>query len=163
GMTDQEKYIEGQKASGIEVGDTVRVVRTWEWNERGSDCSPVNIVGRTAVVQRLGCAEIETEGFYAPYFVLEIVKKANGTVPDAKHIDKGDSNMKNSRFDIEIVKEKTDDKHKIINGIVVKRYSKWHRDGNAATEYAKMKHGLAILEQEEAGFEVEILVHPFCG
>jgi len=169
-MTEQEKYIADQKASGIEVGDTVRVVRKAESRSRGWTatwvCEMDENVGRKMKVRGLyESQEVNgiNLGLNYPYFVLEIVKKANGTVPDAKHIDKGDSNMKNSRFDIEIVKEKTDDKHKIINGIVVKRYSKWHRDGNAATEYAKMKHGLAILEQEEAGFEVEILVHPFCG
>lgn len=94
---------------------------------------------------------------------LERLLRAPGTVPDAKPITKGDMSMKNSRFDIEIVKEKTDDKGNTTNGIVVKRYTKWHISAEAAKEYAKKKHGIAILEQEEAGFEVAILVHPFCS
>ncbi len=173
-MSEQEKYIADQKNCGIEVGDTVRVTRPNTLREGGSDT-----FSHTAIQIKDGHCDgvvhhiedrciwvADDEGEYAwqfPYFVLEIVKKADGNVPDAKPITKGDSNMKNSRFDIEIVKEKTDDKGKATNGIVVKRYTKWHVDAVAATAYATKKHGLAILEQEEAGFEVDILVHPFCG
>ena len=171
-MTLQERYIEKQKASGIEVGDTVRITRPNEDGEGGSSCAfheadeicGENNTGKVAEIREAEIV-VRTDGgerFLMPYFVLEIVKKHDGAVPQAiAETITGDSTMKNGRFDIEIVKEKTDDKGKTTNGIVVKRYSKWHKDAVAATEYAKMKHGIAILEQKEAGFEVDILVHPF--
>ena len=178
-MTDREEYNAGQEASGIKPGDKVRATRHFDEDEDGSQVTDSRILpikgrfvddGAVGVVHEVVTGLIGVDcgkdygGLWSfPYTVLEIVKKADGSVPDAKPITKGDSNMKNSRFDIEIVKEKTDDKGKTTNGIVVKQYRKWHVDAIAAIEYAKMKHGIAILEQQEAGFEVDILVHPFCG
>lgn len=96
-MTEREKYIAGQKDSGIEVGDTVRVVQPNERHEGGSTAicheqrhiDGANNVGCVRSIynnEAMRHIKIITNGGMAldlPYFVLEIVKKANGDVPEA--------------------------------------------------------------------------------
>ena len=80
-MSDEEKYIAGQKACGIEVGDTVRITRMWKQGERGSDCTPccLHEVGKESIVEKLWSdGDIEMKHWFAPHFVLEIVKKKDG-------------------------------------------------------------------------------------
>lgn len=86
-MTDAEKYKAGQEASGIAVGDTVKVVRTAEDYSAGWTNS-WNAVGMLVGLEWVVKANYGTSGFNLnqhytyPYFVLEIVKKANGDVPN---------------------------------------------------------------------------------
>ncbi len=93
-MTDVEKYIAGQKACGIEVGDTVRVVRKAK-NREGSwfdswVSSMDDTVGENMEVNKIhsgsGGLQLRNSHFSRnyPYFVLEIVKKKDGSVPDKK-------------------------------------------------------------------------------
>lgn len=87
-MTETEAYIEGQKASGIEVGDTVRVWRGAESREGGWGNSwnvSMEVGGELQVLRDRGEYGITLNDRFElsyPYFVLEIVKKANGTVPE---------------------------------------------------------------------------------
>ena len=106
-MTDQEKYIAGQEASGIEIGDEVRATRQFDGCEGGHAAGAshswrhkVNFIdaGATGTVTRVKHNYIEVAcgmefgGLWNfPYFVLEIVKKANGTKPIETLT--GDSNM----------------------------------------------------------------------
>ncbi len=96
-MSEREKYIEGQKASGIEVGDTVRATRRFGKGEGGSDVYGATsgkhktrfIDNRAVGIVKdidmrhiwVDCGKEYVGGWSFPYFVLEIVKKANGTVP----------------------------------------------------------------------------------
>lgn len=95
-MTEQEKYSQGQKASGIEVGDTVRVVRKNERGEGGWDVCWAGTISAVGQVDRITETGVHIKnGVYYPYFVLEIIKKANGTKPikvkepcmECKHLD----------------------------------------------------------------------------
>lgn len=74
-------YEINQLASGIEVGDTVKVLAKAEPNERGwSNVWPLvmdNFVGETFVVNQVTTWGISNGVFAFPYFVLEIVKKAD--------------------------------------------------------------------------------------
>jgi len=126
-MTEQEKYIAGQKASGIKVGDTVRVTRKagtcedgWAtfWPPASDD-----IVGHTRVVDEVdnaGALGVHlTNECWFPYFVLEIVKNA-GTVPGKQsHKQERNSNMSAPEqivYDVTIV-ERTEKLHE-ASGIV---------------------------------------------
>lgn len=109
-MSDQEKYKEGQKKCGIEVGDTVRVVKKAASYEDGWSLPWVRgmdgWVGKEFTVREIHttCPRISLENtngdwWNFPYFVLAIVKKAHGSVPgkvkdntkepcrDCKHLD----------------------------------------------------------------------------
>lgn len=91
-MSIQDDYKAGQKASGIEVGDTVRVLRGFEDHEDG--CNTIWISckktsGEFVVEHLCGDGDIvldDADAFgghnYYPHFVLEIVKKASSTVPE---------------------------------------------------------------------------------
>jgi hypothetical protein len=80
-----EDYLAGHKASGLKVGDRVRVLRTWEDCEGGSHVisleSDVDLVGRIFIIEE----DLKVEGFGVrdesggdanafPYFVLEKVE-----------------------------------------------------------------------------------------
>jgi len=78
----KQAYFTLQKASGIEKGDTVRVLRTAESEEMGWTDSWMDdmdtFVGQQLTVERVGYAVIlssagRTRSF--PFFVLELVKK----------------------------------------------------------------------------------------
>lgn len=104
-MTDQEKYIEGQKASGIEVGDEVRATSHFTAHEGGSRATKSRTGGykqkfvddkAIGVVKKdngshfwVDCGPEYLGGWSFPCFVLEIIKKADGNVPD-----KPDANAK---------------------------------------------------------------------
>ncbi len=80
-------YLQRQEASGIKVGDTVRVVKTAEQNERGwknSWCPSDMKVGQEGVVTKMhssGC-DVDTGRRYShlayPYFVLEVISSQCG-------------------------------------------------------------------------------------
>lgn len=83
-MIDREKYITGQKASGIEVGDTVRVVREAEYSEGGWNNSwafKMKLGEQTVEDEDCGSGFRLSDKYSYPYFVLEIVKKKDGSVP----------------------------------------------------------------------------------
>lgn len=99
-MKTQEMYIEGQKDCGIAEGDEVRATRHFKANEGGSEaCSDSmsssvkkrfvddKVVGVVSTISPL-CINVlcGDDGNWAfPYFVLEIVKKADGSVPEKKN------------------------------------------------------------------------------
>ena len=81
----KEAYIVMQKASGIKVGDTCRILRPNSSNELGSEtffhtkeeieCHPVGVVGvikKQAIVLDFS----DGHGFVIPFFVLEVVESA---------------------------------------------------------------------------------------
>ena len=90
-MSEREDYIAGQKACGIEVGDTVQVVRKAKNREGGWLASWVSsmddTVGENMEVNKIhsgrGGLQLRNSHFSRdyPYFVLEIVKKKDGSVP----------------------------------------------------------------------------------
>ncbi len=166
-MSEQEKYIADQKNCGIEVGDEAVAVRLPKAHEHGwGTCEAYGVkIGDSGIVTAIHDEygyQLGNNGAWWPYFVLEIVKKANGTVPDAKPIDKGDSNMKNKKYDCEAVSETTDKNGKITNKTIVKRYSFFATDDTDARETVLMDHGEAIKAHRKVG-EVEIICRPFCG
>lgn len=87
-MSEKEEYIERQKKCGIAEGDEVRVLRTAAYEERGWMCSWIpcmdKCVGKVMVVQGFDGGSygimLDHQLKY-PYYVLEIVKKADGSVP----------------------------------------------------------------------------------
>ncbi len=178
-MTDQEKYIEDQKASGIAVGDTVRVIRTNNLREGGSTAFSHNAKdiedGRCdGIVHSMedGCiwlADIEEErAWQFPYFVLEIVKKADGSVPNAKSItsETGECTMKTQEIYCYVVT--IDKKEKDDNGQIDSIRKSILDDGTVAAydkENAKLKimADLGPLDEKADIDEVEVLVRPFCG
>ena len=73
-----------QAASGIEVGDTVKVIRRFERAEMGSDCASWNNVavkapmqGKELVVSEVCTGHIWVDGWSFPFFALELIKKAD--------------------------------------------------------------------------------------
>lgn len=116
-MTEQEKYIAGQKASGIDVGDTVRVVRKAESYSNGwATCwcegmdSYIGEERNVCVIDGDYGIKLRNEGGYAfPYFVLEIVKKADGTVPVTDNTNLGESSMsvqEQTIWDVTVIERK---------------------------------------------------------
>ena len=173
-MTEQEKYIAGQKNCGIEVGDTVRVVRVARDQEAGWLACWRMKADITGVVEDIrGGWGIRIDGWNYPYFVLEIVKKASSTVPDAKPIDKGDSNMSTREQEIFAVVVTENEKVKDDNGQIesIKKkvifadsalpaYSPDNAHTKAVAEAIKVKGGKAIKDIDEV--EVKV-TRPFCG
>jgi len=103
----KEEYAAGQEASGIEVGDEVRATRHFSENEGGSNLFASSHTVKTkfiddkavGTVSRIfgGGIQIKYDGCYCeyPYFVLEIVKKADGSVPGKiETLITGESTMK---------------------------------------------------------------------
>ncbi len=182
-MTEQEKYIADQKASGIEVGDTVRATRHFTAHEKG--CYTINgssasskgdfvdsddAVGTVRHIDdesmEIDCGKDYGGGWYFPYFVLEIVKKANGTVPDAKPIDKGDSNMKTQNIYSYVVTEnenvkdaKTGQIEKVKKNVLISGVVAAYDEANAKL---KAMDNLSDAVGPDID-EVEVLVRPFCG
>ena len=167
----RDEYIAGQKASGIEVRDEVRVMRKAESHEDGWDNSWTNdmdkCVGEIFIVESVDSREVYFqdvfEGF--PYFVLQIVKKAAGTVPNAVNNTKaGDSNMKTQNIYSYVVTENINDKD-AKTGQIEKVTKKILGSGTIAaydTENAKVK-ALSGVDLTGGIDEVEVLVRPFCG
>ena len=170
-MTEQEKYIADQKASGIEVGDTVRVVRKAESRSRGWTatwvCEMDENVGRKMKVRGLyESQEVNgiNLGLNYHYFVLEIIKKANGTKPNNTNSERN-SNM--------IIQEQTVSHVTIIertevlhegSGIVQKINRKVLFDEKVSAvgdEAAKQKalSGLGVVDFDT----LEITCKPFCS
>jgi len=81
-MTLQEAYKVMQANCGIEVGDTVKVLRKAKDDEMARyglsyQCTmPSSLIGTTVKVYRLYETAIHAEGWNYPFFVLELVKKA---------------------------------------------------------------------------------------
>ena len=82
-MNLQEAYRVMQKASGIEVGDTVRILRKFKNCELGSDCctwdsgsSKKKMQGQTEKVNKVVSRSIWIDNYEFPFFALEIVEKA---------------------------------------------------------------------------------------
>ncbi len=174
-MTDQEKYVAGQKECGIEVGDEVRATRHFVEDEGGSNLfgsdmgAKAELVGgkATGTVAHIfnSGIQIKWDGDYweFPYFVLEIVKKANGNVPDAKPITKGDSKMTNTKYDCEVqVETKRTDGKVVANETIVPRYELFASSPEKAEQRVRMEHGPTIIKAEDAGAEVAIICKPFC-
>jgi len=94
-MNVEEAYLVMQEASGIQVGDTVKVLRKAKdyemgWNNRWSDFM---VVGQTLKVADISEDGIKLAGNFAniaryryPFFVLEVVKKAHTITIDGKDI-----------------------------------------------------------------------------
>jgi hypothetical protein len=79
-MNIKEAYLAMQANCGIEVGDTVRVVRTAKNNEMGwqNTWTPTmtGMVGKTFTVKSVGTGSgIYFEAYNFPFFVLELVSK----------------------------------------------------------------------------------------
>ncbi|KKL77169.1 hypothetical protein LCGC14_2037550 [marine sediment metagenome] len=82
----REAYCVMQAASGIEKGDTVRVIRTTKKDEMGYNGSPTNCVKTVSTVIEVQEADgIELRNtdipashgtYWFPFFALEIVEKA---------------------------------------------------------------------------------------
>lgn len=97
-LSEREAYFKLQEASGIKVGDTVKVLRAAKSHEMGWDTSWNRIemdaaVGRTYTVTSVSAksgfqlsSENLTRRFWFPFFVLE--KVADG--PDIKSVKMGD-------------------------------------------------------------------------
>ena len=93
-MDIQEAYRVMQEASGIGVGDMVRVLRTFKREEMGSDCRESNVnsakismLGRICKVRAIESGSIDIladdiGGYSFPFFALKIVEKANIPTPD---------------------------------------------------------------------------------
>lgn len=180
-MTRQE-YIDGQEASGIEVGDTVRVVRKAESYEAGWRHA---WFGAMDDIAEFIVLEINSDGgmlhktdqgmnWYYPYFVLEITKKADGTVPSktlaeveelTENIYSGDSNMKTQEIYEYVVTESI--KVKDDNGQVESTKKKILGKGGLPAfdvDNAKIKAMAATTIPDSVDIdEVEVLVRPFCG
>ena len=87
-MTDQEWYDYGQAHCGIGVGDTVRVLRKAQDKEMGWGtvwASPMDkSIGQTLIVGSIygrrgfGCIP---DGYVFPFFVLELIRKAEPESP----------------------------------------------------------------------------------
>ncbi len=170
----QEKYIAGQKNCGIEVGDTVMVLREADGHAGGwtqtwvPNLMEVGMIGTAQGIKDSDGIQIKKDGCRYPYFVLEIVKKANGTVPDAKPIDKGDSNMKTQEIYNVVVTE--NEKVKDDNGQIesIKKNVIYAKNAISAytPENALIKAVVAAVKANEGTFDVdelEVKVRPFCG
>lgn len=177
-MTDQEKYIAGQKASGIEVGDTVRVARKFAKGDQGCDityyetCHKIDTKGKVQEIDSDGY--IRLHDYWHPWFTLEIVKKKDGSVPEmtmsevetlTENIYSGDSNMKTQEIFSYVVTENVNVKD-AKTGQIEKVTKKILDDGNLAAydlENAKVQ-AMASFERDGVDIdEVEVLVRPFCG
>ena len=184
-MTEKESYIQGQKASGIEVGDKVRVVRAaedyedgWQASWNGSEME----VGKEWVVKgRQGNEGFNLHEHYVyPYFVLEIVKKADGNVPgkvkdvkvyerclsasEIENLYSGDSNMKTQEIYKYAVTENV--KIKDDNGQIESIKKNLLSSGTLAAydeANAKIKALQGVKLDGIDLDEVEVLVRPFCG
>lgn len=109
-MSETDKYLQGQEASGIKVGDTVRVVRKACKGEGGWDnvWMPEMEVGRERVVKHIygtdGC-EL-TGGFTYPYFVLEVISSQRGEDrPEEEKPIKEEAKMKTQEIFAVVVTE----------------------------------------------------------
>ncbi len=188
-MTEQEKYIEGQKASGIKVGDTVRITRPNEHCEGGSDAcghtqyeldghkddeeyTVTKVRNRAVFIQNNH--HRKTGGrFCIPYFVLEIIKKADGTLPDAKPItsETGDSTMKTQEIFGVVVTE--NEKIKDDNGQIesIKKRVIYSKSDLPAYDEANAKIQATLAAGKVTGVkgikdvaELEVeATRPFCG
>lgn len=92
-MDIKEAYKVMQEASGIKVGDTVKVLRAAKDNEMGWKSHPLGqtlkkygeIIGRPVVVEEnTGSMGFKIEGNWYPFFVLEKIASA----PEKSEIDK---------------------------------------------------------------------------
>ena len=181
-MAEQEKYIEGQKHCGIGVGDTVRVVRAAEDYEGGwkylwfsyKNCVDEFVV--QAIDHQGGGMEHITDGgvhWWYPYFVLEIVKKADGSVPGKVNNTNTERNstMKTQKIFSVVVSENEHVKDAETSQIIATKkrpiFSKpdmpAYDEKNAGIKgilaAGKVKGVNAIKDEDE----VEVLVRPFCG
>jgi len=83
-MTIQEAYIKMQDECGIEVGDTVKILRKAKSLEMGWSCDWVGsmdkYVGECGIVMCVLCEEgidvsVDGDCWYFPFFVLELIKE----------------------------------------------------------------------------------------
>ncbi len=181
-MTEQESYIAGQESSGIAEGDEVICVRHFSAREggfdgSGSDGGKRNFVTKKAIgtvswVSDSGIAVqcgVNYGGRWKfPYFVLEIVKKASSTVPDAKPVDKGDSNMKTQEIYSVAVTENINVKDAEtgqIEAVTKKVLYKNSALPAYSAENARVKATAeAVKKAPKANVdEMAVLVRPFCG
>ncbi len=177
-MNEQEKYIAGQKVSGIEVGDTVRVVREWKYEDDGNNTKLLDwkrcFVGTVCTVVLIdGDGDVRLQNNvgirgYFPWTVLEIVKKASSTVPDAKPVDKGDSNMKTQEIYSVAVTENINVKDAEtgqIEAVTKKVLYKNSALPAYGAENARVKATAeAVKKAPKANVdEMAVLVRPFCG
>ena len=162
----------GQEASGIKVGDTVQVIkkaRSHEGGWRYAWFSAMDDIIEFVVL------EINSDGgmwmetgsgmrWWFPYFVLEIVKKATGSVLGKDNTNsERNSNMKNTKYDCEVVTEFTDGNGNKRNETIVPRYPLWAANLKDAREAAIAKHGEVYLKARAAkDTEVAIVCRPFC-
>ena len=94
----QKAYKTMQAASGIEVGDTVRVLRKAERREMGWQNSwweSMNgSVGKSGIVAGVYCHGIRIEGINCPllypFFCLELISKGEAPIKIGEHIAKID-------------------------------------------------------------------------
>ncbi len=169
-MTDQEKYIAGQKASGIEVGDTAKVTREWKQHDDGNNTQfyPEKMTVKERVISKIDsdgdvCL---SNGWWYPWTALEIVKKADGSVPDkTETLITGESTMKTQEIYNYVVTENIN----VVDaetGLIVKTEKKILGSGTVAAydePNAKLKAMKGISMTDVDIDEVEVLVRPFCG
>ena len=70
--------------------------------------------------------------------------------------------MKNKRFEGEIVCERVVD-GKVENAVIMPYHRFFAATPEEAIDYLKMKHGERILKDKSDGWEVAILIRPFCS
>ncbi len=82
-------YLTLQAASGIEVGDTVRVIRRAKgyemgWKQSGWSTQMDTMVGSPFTVQRVTENGVHISGWVFPFYVLQLVSKGPGKQPPAR-------------------------------------------------------------------------------
>ena len=165
-------YVVGQRQSGIQIGDTVRVIKKARGQQDGWGLQWTqhmdSTVGKEYVVERGGAQEhygfkLKDTSCTYPYFVLQITKKANGaSLPLVESQIKGVVML--TQYDAQInVEVPATDKLTAETGILVERYSFFASTREKAIDRIKMEHGAAIITAEDAGNTVLIVCCPFCN
>ncbi len=176
-MTATESYIAGQKAwveaNGLKVGDTVRATRHFDSYEDGSTCcSSKGGPTKASFIDehREGIVSDMSEDYIGvnhsmtfPYTVLEIVKKADGSVPDAKPItDTGEHDMSTQNFECKAVLTETADGGKETKTTVCFDNDIFEASAQEAKDTFLLDNAVKIKKAKTTG-KVEVLVRPFCG
>ena len=175
-MTEQQKYIAGQKAwieaNGVKGGSKMWLVRKADNHEKGwgvwwASCTD-SWVGGDFVVRRIqsgntGIALENTSGqqWNFPYFVLEIIKKANGTKPIITNSgEQSMSTQEQKVFDVTII-ERTEVLHE-GSGVVQKinRTVLFDEKVSAVTEESAKQQALQDIDNPNFD-DLEITCQPF--